>query len=249
MGFRNLLLRSLPEAEQERLEPYWEQVTLESGQVLIEADQPIEFVWFPEDAVSSTLQLLRNGETVEAGLMGLEGMVGIQLWLRQATTPSRTIIQVPGTAMRMSTDDFITEVVRRPDSPLNDLIAAYIHGFLTMTSQTAACNRMHQVDQRLCRWLRMVYNRVPNRVEYPLRQEFLAAMLGVQRPTVSTVASILQRAGFIEYTRGRLRVLDAAGLAQGACECYEIMEAQFDKMFDEPWRPPEQPSKGVLLTS
>jgi DNA-binding transcriptional regulator YhcF (GntR family) len=128
-------------------------------------------------------------------------------------------------------------VVKNPASPLNDLIAAYVHGFLLLTSQTAACNRMHQVDQRLCRWIRMVHNRVPERDQLPLRQEFLAAMLGVQRPTVSTAASILQRAGYIDYTRGKMKILDAEGLARGACECYALMETQFDKMFDQPWRP------------
>jgi hypothetical protein len=168
--------------------------------------------------------------------MGLEGMVGIQLWLRVPTTPSKTLIQVPGTAYRMRSEDFIEQVVKKPNSPLNDLVARYVHGFLVFTSQTAACNRVHSIDERLCRWLRMVYNRVPERREMPLRQEFLAEMLGVRRPTVSTAASILQKAGYIEYSRGRLTILDPDGLAEGACECYELMEAQFDRMFNEPWR-------------
>ena len=237
MRHENMLLASLPDGERARLAPCLETVTLGLSEVLIRLDEPIQYVWFPYDAVTSTLQPLEDGETVESGLMGLEGLVGIQLWLRMDTTPSTTLVQVPGTALRMSRNDFIREVMNVPESPLNTLLARYVHAFLVLTSQTAACNRMHQVDQRLCRWLRMVYNRVPERTELPLRQDFVASMLGVQRPTVSTAASILQRAGYIEYSRGRMRILDPTGLARGACECYELMEAQFDRILAVPWRP------------
>jgi CRP-like cAMP-binding protein len=232
----NLLLTHLPDEEKARLEPYLEAVDMEMGEVLIEENRPIEYVWFPRDAVTSTLQMMKDGSSVEAGLMGLEGMVGIQLWLDVMTTPSRTLVQVPGSAMRMRTQDFLREVVKRPASPLNPLLARYIHAFLVLTSQTAACNRLHEVDQRLCRWLRMVYNRVPQRREMPLRQEFIAEMLGVRRASVSPAASILQKAGYIEYARGRLTILNPEGLAEGACECYPIMEAQFDRIFSDPWR-------------
>lgn len=243
----NMLLRSLPQHEQDRLRPFLENIESDLGEVLIEPNAPIEFVWFPHDMVTSTLQLLRDGQTVESGLMGLEGIVGLQIWLRQRTTPSRTLIQVPGTAKRMTSRDFIREVLNT-DSPLNDLIAAYVHGFLILTSQTAACNRMHTIDERLCRWLRMVYNRVPGRTELPLRQEFLAEMLGVHRPTVSTAASMLQEAGYIEYVRGRMKILNPQGLSDGACECYELMETQFDRIFHQPWRP-DQPGPETKRTS
>ena len=233
----NMLLNTLPAEELSRLKPYLERIDVGIGTVAIEADEPIEYVWFPHDAVTSTLQLLRNGDAIEAGLMGLEGMVGIQLWLRVPTTPSLTLVQVPGVTSRMRARDFVEQVLHRPESPLNEMIARYCHGFLTLTSQTAACNRMHQVDERLCRWLRMVYNRVPERTELPLRQEFLAQMLGVRRPTVSTAASILQKAGHIEYARGHMKILNPEGLAEGACECYQLMESQFDRMFSVPWRP------------
>jgi CRP-like cAMP-binding protein len=237
MPSENMLLASLPARERKRLEPYLERVELKETQVLIEPDQPIQYVWFPYDAVTSTLQILKNGDAVEAGLMGLEGMVGIQLWLRVPSTPSQTLVQVPGYGLRMQAKHFIRQVMNVPESPLNPLIARYVHGFLMLTSQGAACNRMHEVDQRLCRWLRMVYNRVPERKEMPLRQEFLAEMLGVRRATVSTAASILQKAGYIEYSRGRLTILNPDGLAKGACECYELMEKQYDRIFSESWRP------------
>lgn len=233
----NMLLASLPANERRRLDQYLEPVSLEMEQVLVEPDQRTEYVYFPFDAVTSTLQILSEGETVEAGLSGLEGFVGIQLWLRETTTPSMTVIQVPGSAQRMRASHFVSEVVQKPESPLNELLARFVHAFLVLTSQTAACNRMHEVDARLCRWLRMVYNRVPQRTELPLKQEFLAAMLGVHRPTVSTAANILQQAGLIEYNRGRLRIMNPAALADGACECYRLMERQFDRIFAGSWRP------------
>ncbi|HEY7352890.1 MAG TPA: helix-turn-helix domain-containing protein [Terriglobales bacterium] len=135
----------------------------------------------------------------------------------------------------MSTDDFIREVRENPSSPLNKLVAAYLHAFLILTSMTAACNRLHSIDQRLCRWLRMTYNRA-RRTDFPLRHEFLAQMLGVHRPTLSTAASMLQRAGLINYRYGKLTILDPDGLTEGACECYAMMEKQFDRIFQQPWR-------------
>ena len=230
----NLLLAALPEDERRRLAPFLTRVEFKQGQHLIEPEEPIRYVWFPNDAITSTIQLLSDGSSVESGLMGLEGMVGIQLWLRQRRTPQFTEVQIEGTADRMDADVFLREVVYTP-SPLNDLVAAYTHGFLIFTGQSAACNRLHPMDQRLSRWLTMVHNRMPGRKRLALKQEYLAAMLGVQRPTVSLAASMLQKAGWITYTRGTIEILNPEGLASGACECYRIMEAQFDKIFDQPW--------------
>jgi hypothetical protein len=231
----NLLLASLPQKERERLDPFLEWIEVELMHVFIEPDEPIQNVFFPYDAVTSTLQELRDGSTIETGLMGVEGMIGIQLWLGVPSTPTRTIVQVQGSGQLMSAKNFIREVMERPSSPLNPLVGRYTHAFLMMTSQVAACNRLHTIDQRMCRWLKLVHNRV-RRDEFPMRQEFMAAMLGVQRPTLSTAANILQKAGLISYTRGQMKVLDAAGLVAGSCECLELMETQFDRIFDEPWR-------------
>jgi CRP-like cAMP-binding protein len=230
----NLLLAALPQDERERLDPFLHRVHLEIGTPITAPDEPIRELYFPFDAVTSTVQEMSDGSTIETGLMGIEGLAGVQVWLRQRTTASTTFVQIPGTAHRISTEDFIREVRDRV-SPLNDLIASYVHAFLVLTSMTAACNRLHSIDQRLCRWLRMTYNRARRR-EFPVRHEFLAEMLGVHRPTVSTAASMLQRAGLISYKYGKLTVLDPEGLAKSACECYPVMEAQFDKIFDQPWR-------------
>lgn len=181
---------------------------------------------------------------IETGLMGIESLSGVQVWLGQRTTPATTFVQIPGTGHRMKTEDFIREVRDNVSSPLNNLIRSYVHAFLIMTSITAACNRLHTIDQRMCRWLRMTYNRA-QRSEYPLRHEFLAQILGVQRPTLSTAASMLQRAGLITYRYGKLTITDPEGLRAGACECLELMEVQFDKIFDQPWREETRPPERV----
>ncbi|MBV9929134.1 MAG: Crp/Fnr family transcriptional regulator [Acidobacteria bacterium] len=231
----NLLLAALPREERERLDPFLEWTEVKFEETFIEPDEPIRLVFFPYDAVTSTLQELSDGSSIETGLMGVEGMIGIQFWLRMPSTPTRTFVQVPGYGHRMKSEDFLREVMERPESPLNTLVARYTHAFLTMTSQGAACNRLHTLDQRMCRWLKLVHNRV-RRPEFPMRQEFMAAMLGVQRPTVSTTAAILQKAGLITYTRGRMTILNPEGLVKGACECLELIETQMDRIFDTPWR-------------
>jgi hypothetical protein len=219
----------LPEAERKRLSPYLEEVVLSFQQVLIEPDKEIPYVFFPYDAITSTIQEMSDGDAVETGLMGVEGFVGVQLWLHTQTTSSRTFVQVGGRAHQMRAEDFVRQV-RDTDSPLNELCAKYVHAFLSMTSQTAACNRLHPINERLCRWLKLVHNRL-RRDEFPMRQEFMALMLGVHRPTVSTAANMLQHAGLISYSRGQMRILDADGLRSGSCECLELMEKQFNEIF------------------
>jgi DNA-binding transcriptional regulator YhcF (GntR family) len=230
MRDENLLLAALPDAERERLSPYLQEVVLDFQQVLIEPNKPITDIFFPYDAITSTVQEMNDGDSVETGLMGIEGFVGVQLWLRSTTTPTRTLVQVPGRAYHMHATDFVRHV-RDVDSPLNVFCAKYAHAFLAMTSQVAACNRLHPINERLCRWLKLVHNRV-RRNEFPLRQEFIAQMLGVHRPTVSTAANMLQQAGLISYSRGQMRILNEPGLRNGSCECLEIMERQFEKIFE-----------------
>jgi hypothetical protein len=240
----NLMLAALPKAERDRLDPFLEWVEMQAGQPITEPDVPIPNLDFPFDAVTSTTQEMSDGSTIETGLMGIEGLSGVQVWLGQRTTAATTFVQVPGMGHRIKTEDFIREIRDHASSPLNNLIRSYVHAFLVLTSIVAACNRLHPIDQRMCRWLRMTYNRA-RRTEYPLRHEFLAQMLGVQRPTLSTAASMLQRAGLISYRYGKLAIIDPEGLRSGACECLELMESQFDKIFDQPWRERARPPERV----
>ena len=240
----NLLLAALPKAERDRLDPFLEWVEMPAGMPVTDPDEPIPYLYFPFDAVTSTTQEMSDGSTIETGLMGIEGLAGVQVWLGQRTTAATTFVQVPGMGHRITTEDFIREVRDNASSPLNNLIRSYVHAFLVLTSVVAACNRLHPIDQRMCRWLRMTYNRA-RRTEYPLRHEFLAQMLGVQRPTLSTAASMLQHAGLISYRYGKLTITDPEGLRSGACECLELMESQFDKIFDQPWREAAKPPEPV----
>src|SRR5947209_3804193 len=148
----NLLLGSLPQSERRRLQPFLNLVQLEQGQDLIRPKEPIRNLYFPVSMVSSTLQELSDGSSIEVGLMGVEGLIGIQFWLMQRTTPSHTVAQVAGRAYRMNADVFKREVMDTK-SPLNAHIAGYVHAFLNMPAQTSECNRLHPVESRLARWL------------------------------------------------------------------------------------------------
>ena len=231
----NLLLAALPQRERKRLEPFLQPVEVRLSEVLIAPHQPINQIFFPYDAVTSTLQKLNHDLTIETGLMGVEGMIGIQFWLGMPSTSTETIVQVAGNGHRMNVKDFKREVMGKPKSKLNTLIGRYIHAFLAMTSQVAACNRVHTFDQRMCRWLKLLHNRI-RRDQFPMRQNFMAQMLGVQRPTVSIAANTLQKAGLIAYSRGEMKIIDSKGLSAGACECLELIEREFDRIFDHPWR-------------
>jgi CRP-like cAMP-binding protein len=211
-----------------------ELVELQNGDILIEANTKITHMYFPIDCVTSTVQQMSDGSTVEVGLMGMEGFVGVQFWLHMQETPTRTLVQVEGNGFKMRASDFEREIMKT-DSSFNDLCARYTHSFLVMTSQAAACNRLHTVDERLCRWLKMVHDRV-RRNTFSMRHEFMAQMLGVHRPAVSIAANMLQKAGLIQYSRGRMEILDPEGLEQGACECYKIIDKELDRIFGQSWR-------------
>ncbi len=231
----NLLIAALPEPERRRLEPFLETVTLGLRENLIEPGEPIRYIHFPIDLVASTVHTMSDGSTVESAIIGLDGLVGIQAWLRQKSAVSSTFVQVPGHALRMRVESFQKEVMDHPASPLNGLIADYISAYITFTTITAACNRIHRIEERLCRWLKMTHNRVSGD-QFPVRHEFLAYMLGVHRPSVSIAANILKKAGLIKYDYGRMQVLDPKGLAEGACECYTTMEKQIEAIFNQPFR-------------
>ena len=196
---------------------------------MVEPGEPIRYVYFPDGAVASSIYAMRDGSTVETAVTGFEGIVGVQVWLRQSVAVTRTFIQVPGPCHRMRSDIFLAEVVDQK-CPLNDRIGEYVSAYLSLTAITAGCNRIHRIEERLCRWLKMVHNRVEGD-SFPVRHEFLAYMLGVHRPSVSIAAAMLRKAGLIRYEYGHLTVLDAKGLESSACECYTAMELEFERRF------------------
>jgi CRP-like cAMP-binding protein len=231
----NLILAALPEEERQRVEPLLERVGLELKESMVEPGEPIRYVFFPIDLVASTVHTMSDGSTVETSIVGLDGMVGVQAFLRQKTAMTRTFVQVPGQTWRMRSEVFVKEVLENPLSRFNEILAAYTDAYLTLTTVTAACNRIHKIEERLCRWLKMTHNRVQGDF-FPVRQEFLAYMLGVHRPSVSIAANILKKAGLIRYDYGRMHILDAKGLEEGACECYATMEKQIEKIYAKTFR-------------
>ncbi len=230
----NLLLASLSKVKRSRLEPHLERVELKLKQSLTEPEQTISYIYFPVDSVASIVQTMSDGSTVETGIIGREGFIGIQAWLRQKTSSVSSFVQVPGHALRMKRQVFM-EMVVDDGSEVNTRIANYVDAYLTLTAVTAACNRIHHVNARLCRWLKMTHNRVMGD-SFPMRQEFLAYMLGVHRPSISIAASTLKNAGLIRYERGVLTVLDTKGLEEGCCECYRIIESHFEKALGTAFR-------------
>ncbi|HEX8145482.1 MAG TPA: Crp/Fnr family transcriptional regulator [Pyrinomonadaceae bacterium] len=235
---KNLLLSNISAKERKRLSSFLEPVDMKFKEPLHEKGKPIKHVYFPINFVASSVIEMEDGEIVEVGVTGNEGLVGIELFLKEETTNSNTFAQVPGEGLRMKAADFKKHVMDE-GGLLQDLLHRYTHAFMAQISQTAACNRVHPLDQRLCRWILMTHNRVQSS-EFLLTQEFMGQMLGVRRPTVSTTANILQKAGLISFSRGRLKVLDRAGLENGTCECYWMIVKLFDHIYGETWPPPEK---------
>jgi CRP-like cAMP-binding protein len=170
---------------------------------------------------------MRDGLAVEVGTIGNEGMVGTPVLLGADLSPTRAFAQVPGEALRMRTVLFKEEM--QNGGPLPDLVRRYTQAMVNQISQSVACNHLHSVGQRMCRWLLMTHDWV-GADEFPLTHEFLAQMLGVRRPSVSVVAGILQKAGLIRYHRGRITVLDRKGLEAASCECYEVVRKESDRL-------------------
>ena len=227
----NQLLASLPLEERQRLTPYLETVFLKFRQVLIEFDSPIEYVYFLDDAVTSTVVLTPEGETIEVGISGAEGFVGLSLLAGIERSNATVLTQIPGRALRMRADDFVKHVTRFGGTT-RELLLRYSNFFQVMVQQHAACNVAHAVEQRMCRWILLTHDRVRSNV-FPLTHEYLAVMLGVRRATVTTIARRLKEQGVIAYTRGRLAVTDRGGLENSSCECYGLIKEQMARTFDD----------------
>jgi CRP-like cAMP-binding protein len=223
----NRLLAALPRAEFLRLLPYLEPVSLAQGQRLYVAHTPIPYVWFIEHGVVSLIRAMQDGTLIEITVIGHEGMVGLPVFLGSESTPSQALVQIPAAGLRMLTTVFRREV--RAGTPLHDLLHRYTQTLINQMAQGMVCNRMHSIAQRCARWLLLTHDRADSD-QFPLTQQFLAQMLGVRRASVTTVASKLQKAGLIRYSRGIITILDRVGLEAAACECYRIVEAEYDRL-------------------
>ena len=224
---QNRLLSALSRDLQIRLLPRMEKVSLSVRQLLFEADAPISHAYFPLSGATSLLIAFRSGETVEIATVGNEGMVGTPVFLGAERSAMRAVCQVAGQALRMRSETFRHSAGEYPD--LADMVRRYTQGMINQISQTTACNHVHSVQQRMCRWLLMTHDRV-GADEFHLTQEFLAQMLGVRRPSVTVAAGMLQKAGLIRYQRGRIHIVDRAGLETASCECYEAVRQDIDRL-------------------
>jgi CRP-like cAMP-binding protein len=228
---RNLLLRQLSPADRERLAPHLQPVPLAFRQTLFEQGEEIAHVYFVESGVVSLVTDLEGGETIETGTVGNEGLAGIPAVLGVRRAPGRAFCQVPGSGWRVA--EAVIAAERERASAWFGVLLRYVSFATAMTAQSAACNRLHTVDARMSRWLLMTHDRVGGD-DIPLTQEFLAEMLGVARPTVNIAGATLQKAGFIRYARGRITVLDRAGLESAACECYQRIRQELLETLGEP---------------
>lgn len=220
----NHLLSSLPEAEYQRLEPYLTSVNVSVRTVFYEAAEQIKTVYFPQTALISLVSTLKNGATCEIGLIGSTGMVGLPVCLGSGYSQNRAIVQVPGGAIKISAQILKQEFDR--DGELQKLLLRYTETRLNEIAQLAVCNAHHKIEQRLARWLLMVQDLIQSD-EIPLTQEFLGDMLGVQRSGVTLAAGILQQAGLISYSRGKIKIKSRPDLEKVACECYQLFYENF----------------------
>nr|WP_245184864.1 Crp/Fnr family transcriptional regulator [Halomonas salinarum] len=186
-------------------------------------------VYFPLDSIISLLCVMEDGASTEIAVVGYEGVVGISLFMGGETTPSRAIVQSAGQALRLKGGMIKDEFYRA--GPMQRLLLRYTQALLTQMAQTAVCNRHHNLDQQLCRWLLLSIDRLPSN-ELIMTQELIANMLGVRREGVTESAGKLQRAGLISYHRGRINVLDRPGLEERVCECYSVVKEEYDRLLN-----------------
>jgi CRP-like cAMP-binding protein len=233
---QNHIIAALPAPDYDRLFQHLELAQLRLGQVLGESGCQMHHVYFPTSAIVSSVYVLENGASTESSVIGNEGVVGISLFMGGEATPSRTVVHGAGYAYRIKKKIILDEFNRA--GPMQCLLLRHMQSVLTQVAQTAACNRHHSVDQRLCRCLLMRLDRSTSN-DLVLTQESIASVLGVRREGITEAAGRLQKAGLIAYRRGHITVLDRAGMEERACECYAVVKKESDRLIDRQraWAP------------
>jgi CRP-like cAMP-binding protein len=223
----NRLLAALPDDVYEELLPRLEPVPLALGMVVYESGGRQDYVYFPVSGIVSLIYVLANGASAEIAVTGCEGLVGIALFMGGETTPSRAVVQSAGEGYRMK-----AALLKRrfqAGGALQHVLLRFTQALITQMTQTAVCNRHHSVDQQLCRWLLLSLDRLPTN-DLVMTQELIANMLGVRREGVTEAAGKLQADALIRYRRGRIKVLDRAGLEARVCECYAVVKTEYDRL-------------------
>jgi CRP-like cAMP-binding protein len=225
---KNLILNSLPSREYERMLPDLELISLPLDVILYRSGEVVEHVYFPDAGIVSLVTHMRSGVSVEVGLIGRDGMVGIPVLLGDDIASEEAIVQIAGGAMRMSAALF-KERLKKNHNPLLTQLLLYTRNLMRQVAQTAACNRLHTVEERLSRWLLMCHDRMESD-ELPLKQEFISNMLGTRRASVGDAATGLQAEGLIRYSRGHISILKRKGLEKAACECYRAVKEETERL-------------------
>ena len=224
----NRLLAALPQEDYQRLTPHLKTVTLSLEQVLFKPDQKIESIYFPTQGVVSLISVMQEGSTTEIGLIGNEGVVGIFQFLGAEHANSRATVQVKGAALCLDANVLQAEFDR--GAMLQKLLLRYSLSLFNQVSQTAACNTHHTIEQRVARWLLLIQDRI-DQDQILLTQLFLSRMLGTRRASVNEVAINLQQQGIIDQRRGRIIIRDRQALEAAACECYQTLHGEYERLF------------------
>jgi len=225
--YKNRLLASLPAAEMKCLAPHLSPVTLKLNRSLHESDQTVDTVYFLEEGICSVVVTMESGSTVEVGIIGRDGFVGLPAVLGTGRSPNRAFMQIPGHGFSVKAK--VLQEQLEESSELRLRLQRFVQAMLVQTAQTAACNRVHELEERLARWLLMCQDRVQND-RIPITHEFLAMMLGTRRTSVTVAAGMLHKAGLIAYSRGSVTIQNRERREQAACECHRIIHEEYARL-------------------
>lgn len=228
LAIENQILASLSKKEYEQLFARLERVSLIQGDVIYEADSPINYVYFPDTAVLSMLATMEDGSSVEVGPVGREGLVGIRVFLGAETTSDRVIVHVAGSAKRLRASALKAEL-NPSKTVLSRKLLRYTQMLLSMTGRSAACNQLHTLEQQFARWLLTMSDYVGD--DLHLTHDLIALTLGVRRAGVTEAANNLKHGGMIDCRRNHIRVLKREGLLATACECYQVIKKEYDSLY------------------
>jgi CRP-like cAMP-binding protein len=223
----NRILAALPQADLGQFFSDLKPVSLSLRQTLCQVGAPLEHVYFLGHGVASVLMTMANGATIEVGMIGMEGIVGLPALFGEEVSDQQIIVQVPGTAMRM--DARLSKAAFDGSPAVRRAALRFTQSLLNLSAQTAACNRLHTSEQRFARWLLMAHDRTKSDV-MPMTQEFLSSMIGVRRTGVTEVAGKFRRSGLIRYHHGEITIVDRDALAASACECYGVDQQRLQRL-------------------
>lgn len=228
--FKNRLLIALSDAELEFLQPHLESVSFTPGHIIHQAGDTIRHLYFPNNGMVSLLSVTEQGQTVEVGFTGNEGIVGLPILLGQTEMPYQAMVQVKADCLRVEVKHILKLFSQCGN--FHDIALRYLYVVLKQISQTCVCNHFHTIEARLCRWLTVMHERSENK-QLSLTQEFLSQMLGVQRTSIGMIAQSMQMAGIIRYRRGKIEIVDAERLKNAACECFKIVKDEQERFIND----------------